>query len=406
MKLTSFFVFVLLFALPRIQAQPSATVEEYIQQYKQLAVDEMLRTGVPASIKLAQGIHETQAGQSDLVLRSNNHFGIKCKTSWVGNKVFHDDDAAGECFRAYNDPSASYRDHSDFLRANQRYALLFQLDPMDYKGWAYGLKKAGYATNIKYSQLLIRIIETYNLQEYTLIAMGKKPPTKDLWVGVRPLPESAETVAAPAMIYPTGVFKINGCDVTVVKAGVSLLAVAEQHRLSLPKLLEFNDMTEGEGDVLIEEQLIYLQRKPKHGNAVVHTVADRESLYTIAQAEGIRYGSLLELNHLQPGMEPAVGERLYLKEKAPAQPLLAGAKRPIARQELSYITNAQPVAYVSAPAESSVGSSTQQIHRVQDKETLYGISKKYGVSLEQLKAWNQLKSSGLRKGQELIIYSN
>src|SRR5215204_2876987 len=123
-------------------AQPAGDIVEYINDYKQLAIDEMQRTGVPASIKLAQGIHETSAGKSDLVLKSKNHFGIKCKSIWTGDKVYHDDDARGECFRSYSNPADSYIDHSNFLRGSDRYSSLFQLDPTDYKSWAYGLKKA------------------------------------------------------------------------------------------------------------------------------------------------------------------------------------------------------------------------------------------------------------------------
>ena len=131
--------------------------------------------GVPASITLAQGIHETEAGTSDLVRKSNNHFGIKCKATWTGGKVFHDDDAMGECFRSYRRPEDSYMDHSDFLKNRPYYAALFKLDPTDYKGWANGLKKAGYATNPKYPQMLIKLIEEYDLQEYTYEALGKLP---------------------------------------------------------------------------------------------------------------------------------------------------------------------------------------------------------------------------------------
>ena len=126
-------------------AQKSEYVTEYINSYKQLAVDEMIRTGVPASITLAQGIHETEAGRSELVLKSNNHFGIKCKTGWDGEKVYHDDDARGECFRSYPSSEDSYADHSNFLKRGPRYAFLFDIDPTDYKAWAYGLKKIGRA---------------------------------------------------------------------------------------------------------------------------------------------------------------------------------------------------------------------------------------------------------------------
>ena len=161
------------------RAQDQAVIENYISTYKALAIAEMQRTGVPASIKLAQGIHETMAGTSALVVKSNNHFGIKCKSNWTGESVSHDDDARGECFRKYSSPDKSYRDHSDFLKNSDRYASLFRLDPLDYAGWAYGLKKAGYATNPRYPQVIIRLIEQYGLQDYTLIALGKKHDDND-----------------------------------------------------------------------------------------------------------------------------------------------------------------------------------------------------------------------------------
>ncbi|RYY61943.1 MAG: mannosyl-glycoprotein endo-beta-N-acetylglucosamidase, partial [Chitinophagaceae bacterium] len=161
------------------RAQNSEVIEDYISTYKDIAISEMQRTGVPASIKLAQGIHETMAGTSVLVKKSNNHFGIKCKSNWTGPSVSHTDDAPNECFRKYEMPEESYRDHSDFLRNNTRYASLFNLDPLDYAAWANGLKKAGYATNPRYPQIIIRLVEDYHLQDYTLIAMGKPVPGKE-----------------------------------------------------------------------------------------------------------------------------------------------------------------------------------------------------------------------------------
>jgi flagellum-specific peptidoglycan hydrolase FlgJ len=151
------------------------SVEEYIEQFKDIAISEMKRSGVPASITLAQGILESESGNSELVKRSNNHFGIKCKSNWNGESVTHDDDATGECFRAYTSAGESYRDHSDFLKVNKRYSTLFNLDPEDYEGWARGLKKAGYATNPRYPELLIKYIEQYNLQQYSLAALIELP---------------------------------------------------------------------------------------------------------------------------------------------------------------------------------------------------------------------------------------
>ena len=145
-------------------AQDMLTPEQYIALYKDIAIREMKRMGVPAAITLAQGLLETESGNSDLVKKSNNHFGIKCKSNWTGASVSHDDDASGECFRLYKTAEDSYRDHSNFLRGSERYGFLFKLDVRDYKGWANGLKQAGYATNPKYPQILIKNIEQYNLQ--------------------------------------------------------------------------------------------------------------------------------------------------------------------------------------------------------------------------------------------------
>src|SRR5436190_8356201 len=172
------------------RGQDQAIILNYINTYKNVAIAEMQRSGIPASITLAQGIHETLAGTSDLVIKSNNHFGIKCKDNWTGQSVSHDDDARGECFRKYAAPEESYRDHSDFLKTRSNYASLFNLDPMNYEAWAYGLKNAGYATNPKYAQILIKLIQNYHLQDYTLIALGKIKEGNDLVKKKKPQEEN------------------------------------------------------------------------------------------------------------------------------------------------------------------------------------------------------------------------
>ncbi len=172
-KLSIGFLLLTLVLGGNLSAQKPDQVRAYIETYKELAMQEMLRSGVPASITLAQGIYESTAGTSDLVLASNNHFGIKCNNTWTGESVKHDDDLRNECFRKYPCAEDSYRDHSDFLRYRPRYAFLFALDPTDYKGWANGLKKAGYATSPKYPQALIKLIEDYQLQDYTLLVLEK-----------------------------------------------------------------------------------------------------------------------------------------------------------------------------------------------------------------------------------------
>ncbi len=151
--------------------KPNASVLEYIATFNSMAVEEMRRSGVPASITLAQGIYESGAGTSRLARQANNHFGIKCKKEWTGPTISHTDDFPNECFRKYASAEESYRDHSEFLRTRPHYASLFKLDPLDYKGWVYGLKRAGYATSPKYPEALLRVIELYQLHQYDRVAM-------------------------------------------------------------------------------------------------------------------------------------------------------------------------------------------------------------------------------------------
>lgn len=312
-----------------IYAQSPETIKQYIDQYKDIAIAEMQRTGVPASITLAQGIHETAAGTSDLVLSSNNHFGIKCKGDWTGETVYHDDDARGECFRKYSDPAQSYKDHSDFLKNRPIYSSLFNISPTDYEGWANGLKKAGYATNPKYAQILIKLIRDYNLNDYTLIAMNKKTdPNNAEWASASTNSSDNSDVVETKKVsneYPSSVFQINATKVLYVEKGTAFLKVAEENEIDLPKLFEFNEMHEQ--DVAAIDQLIYLQKKRKVGAHEFHIVANGETLHDIAQSEGIRIESLLEYNYLRDGMQPQVGEKLYLTSKAPFMPKLARSTR-------------------------------------------------------------------------------
>ena len=298
-----------------LRAQINADVLNYIQTYHDLAITEMQRGGVPASIILAQGIHETLAGTSDLVRASNNHFGIKCKDTWTGQVVYHDDDARAECFRSYPTAADSYRDHSDFLRNSPRYAALFKLDPKDYEGWAYGLRKAGYATNIRYSQILIKLIKDYHLDQYTQEAL-EKPMTDSVKTAIAVI----EPKPTPATQYPEGTFTINETKAVFVREGTSLLSICEQYDIALGRLIEFNELDDK--NILTRDQLIFLQRKRKTGVNAVHVVQQGETIYSICQQEAVRYESVLELNHLQKGEEPAAGEKVYLQSPAASRPLL------------------------------------------------------------------------------------
>jgi LysM repeat protein len=328
-------------------AQQDPVVIEYINKYKDLAISEMQRTGIPASIKLAQGIHETSAGTSDLVKKSNNHFGLKCKAEWTGMTVSHTDDAPDECFRKYESPLDSYKDQSNYLKNTPRYASLFELDPTDYKAWAFGLKKAGYATNPKYTQVLIKLIEDYDLQDYTMIALGKLKPGQETLAKnknseiVMPDEKPVVMPTEPEVVvyskkeakkeavekkpeYPDGEFKINETKVIYAKKGTSYLSIAEKYAIPLARIFEFNDMKMQE--IVDRDQLIYIMRKRKVGLNEQHIVKPGETLADIAQIEALRIESLLEYNFLQPNMQPAVGSVLYLHTKGPGMPALASGK--------------------------------------------------------------------------------
>ncbi len=275
------------------------TPDEYINAYREIAIAEMKRSGIPASVTLAQGILETECGNSDLVKKSNNHFGIKCKSTWTGESVTHTDDAPNECFRKYNNPADSYKDHSDYLKATPRYASLFQLELSDYKGWAYGLKKAGYATNPRYPEIVISNIEKYNLQRYdNLTAEEVDNMTINKIVGTQ---KTMLVTPVPDLSIIENLIKlknkINGLKALMAPKGISLLVIASKADIDLTKLLEYNDLsTDG---LLQDEQVIYLEKKPKQGNRDFYIALQRESLYDISQNNGVQLKYLSQLNNIE-----------------------------------------------------------------------------------------------------------
>jgi LysM repeat protein len=403
-------------------------IVEYINNYKEIAIAEMLRTGVPAAIKLAQGIHETDAGKSDLVRRSNNHFGIKCKDTWKGPSVRHTDDAPNECFRKYDEAAQSYRDHSDFLRGSTRYASLFELDPADFEGWANGLKRAGYATNPKYPRIIIKLINDYNLQDYTMVALGKmsmedaiantktseaekqeekisivnveavpKKPVEEIAVVEEVVEKPEPEESAQKANYPSGEFKINETKVIYAKKGTPFISIATQYDIPLARIFEFNDDMPEVEEVEVD-QLIYLQRKRKTGNNEFHTVLPGETIYDIAQTEAIRLETLLEYNFLKETMDPAAGEKLYLRTKAPQMPALAKANSSGKQSQSTF-------AGKDVNKKNAVeGNKILSVHIVQPGESVYSISKKYAVTAADIISWNQLQTGGLKKGQSIKIY--
>ncbi len=325
---TILFIFLPVFA----SAQDSA-YQAYIKTFAPLAITEQQRTGVPASIKLAQGLLESGAGNGELCVRSNNHFGIKCKNTWIGPKVYHNDDEKGECFRAYTTAEDSYKDHSDFLRNNTRYAPLFSLDVTDYKAWAEGLKKAGYATNPKYIAMLIKVVEENNLNQYTDIALNgsttapgntNESPSQTIPTttakSAAQITEAKQVSASMEVVpiienYPTGYFQINDTKACFAPAGTSVLALANENNISLTEILVFNDMSRV--DILEKDQLIFVERKKKRGATAVYEVQNKESLWSISQKQGVRLYLLAHWNNLPSQAVLQKGAKVYLQEGAP-----------------------------------------------------------------------------------------
>ena len=277
-----------------LQAQTrNKQYESYIKQYRDLAVEEMKKYRIPASITLAQGLLESGAGQSTLARKSNNHFGIKCGSDWRGKTVSHDDDARGECFRAYKHPKQSYEDHSKFLANRPRYASLFKLDITDYKGWARGLKKAGYATNPRYAEQLIGIIELYDLHKY-----DRKGGLK--WMKENPNPH--QTYIANGLVY------------IVVRAGDSWKSISKELDISQKKLRKYNDLYKGYA--LQVGDILYLEKKNRKAGKehIVHVLRAGESMYSISQKYGIRLKNLYKLNKMdEDDPAPEVGTILRLR---------------------------------------------------------------------------------------------
>ncbi|MCA1757789.1 MAG: glucosaminidase domain-containing protein [Bacteroidales bacterium] len=316
----------------------------YLEQYASIAVDEMRRTGVPASITLAQGIIESDHGRSRLARQANNHFGIKCHSNWRGGTIYHNDDRRGECFRRYRRAEDSFRDHSDFLVSGSRYAFLFRLDQADYRGWARGLKEAGYATNPRYASMLIDKIEEMALYEYDHYALNRRasaglPGISDIrgdtgynerYIDDRRVNdtysdsninnrrESGEFTAVPSLRGPENRVKVNN-RINYIIAGEgdtyeSVTAEFNLRKWELERYNEFHDTTS-----VIPGMILYLQ--PKRARAEVgndfHTIGPDENLYIVSQKYGVKMDALRKRNSIPDGMEPPAGTELWLRREKP-----------------------------------------------------------------------------------------
>jgi len=324
---------IVLFMSTMLKAQSQrTTTPQYIALYKDIAIAEMKAFRIPASITLAQGILESENGNSVLARNSNNHFGIKCKAEWTGEKYYHDDDAAQECFRKYPCVKDSYHDHSLFLTSRKHYALLFNLEITDYRGWARGLKQAGYATNPAYAELLINIIETNNLSIYDREEKtGPLPMVKDSLIAKTetpilhqvPLQDTVRVVHNDQDDFQD-VILTDGQRVSGINNGVHFITarkddsyekIAEDMALTVRDLYHYNDVEKDYKPAAGEK--VYIELKKEDASVSFHTVETGESMLDIARLYAIRLKSLYAKNRMKPGTEAEVGQRLWLQDNAP-----------------------------------------------------------------------------------------
>lgn len=471
----AFLPFLLLLVMPslNLNAQQSETQLNYINRFKDIAVQEMERTGIPASIKLAQGLLESNAGQSVLARRANNHFGIKCGSDWQGDSFFREDDdydANGQliksCFRSYKNSEASFIAHSEFLRDPRkafRYGFLFRLDPMDYRNWAYGLKQAGYATNPVYPESLISLIERYELFRYDNT--------------------TAVDIDTPADIVASGILDNNDVRYVVVTKGESLEDIAKRVDVSVRNLISYNEKITNSQQEMAEGERVYLQPKRNgyRGKQKYHTVAMAETMFNISQEYAVKLSKLYKRNRLSPGEEPRVNEKIKLRgckvkdapklrsdedeflDLEPSVPLLPNGEldmeepeednnrpvptRPVTpppvivqpeapnnggdRPDVPIIivdpnrppapgpqpttptTPTQPPVVNPNPSPNPAPAPTTNpnnntngapvYHTVVAGETLYGISRRYNITVDQLKSLNGLTANTIQAGMQLRV---
>ena len=375
------------------QAYDMRDVENYIEQYKETAITEMNRTGIPASITLAQGIIESGAGKSLLATEANNHFGIKCHTDWKGEGYHYDDDRKNECFRKYDSVLQSFHDHSDFLKYRQRYAVLFTYDPMDYKEWAKGLKACGYATNPKYAHILIQCIEDYDLHQWDL-----NEEDRDEWFAQINNTDSEQKVDSSSVFIQkenalevllqkedpaSRIYVFNDIKCVNLREGESLQQLATTYEIGMKRLMRYNDISDPA--VFKPSDRIYIQPKRHNGEQKYHTVAEGETMFSIAHQHGIQLNKLYEKNKMKTGTQPAPGEEINLRDSRDEAPQT---------QEIASTETNQAIPELKVD---------QQVYTVVRGDTLYGISKKYNLSIQELKDMNGLSSDDLQVGTRLKL---
>ncbi len=304
MKLRILSFFALLWVAAALLAQSRQSVQwRYVENYKDMAIDQMRRYQIPASITLGQGLIESGAGQSRLAREAHNHFGIKVGMNWTGPYIVMADDRPDDRFRKYRTDDESYEDHSRFLRNNQRYRSLFSLKITDYRGWAHGLKRCGYATNPRYAEMLIGIIERYNLQQFDSYTSGRYHSS------------SASAASESDFFSRHIVYRINKTYMIIAMSGDTWESVARETGVSARKLRRYNERPKSSR--LAPGDIVYLEKKRTKGDktlkGVPHVVQPGESVYDIAQHYAIKLDRLYKLNGLSPDYVAKAGDLIWLR---------------------------------------------------------------------------------------------
>ena len=317
------------------QREAGTPQERYISRYASIAVNEMYRSGVPASITLAQGIIESRSGQSALAADGNNHFGIKCHNSWKGRTMLVDDDRKNECFRVYDSAEESFRDHSDFLRYRDRYKFLFDFPITDYKSWAYGLRQAGYATDPSYAAKLIQCVEDYNLSRFDRMTVAEAlaeggreaeaPVMQDEPEGIPDSPlkiEAGEIFRGKAgeeyrFSLSRTLYSRNGVPFVFAVEGETYATLAKSNHLLLREILKFNDLPQG-GELHAGE-VVYLEPKKNktvRGLDKYIVGEDGETFHGICQRFAVKEKAIRKLNGLPADYVPREGDELILRPES------------------------------------------------------------------------------------------
>ncbi len=374
-------------------------VLRYIDRYRNVAMEEMIRAGVPASIKLGQAILESNAGRSELARKSNNHFGIKCGSNWTGETHAHEDDDYDEfgnliksCFRKYDSAKRSFYGHSEFLQ-KPRYRFLFtDLNPQDFESWAHGLKTAGYATNPKYASILINIIRRYELFKYDRMAIE----------GINVEPEDPILVVASS-----GTIARNN-DLRMVFAAEKQTPsqIASQYDVKLKCILKYNERLGSGGKQLTQGEKVYLQKKRRswRGREKYHFVQEGETMYQLAQQYGIRLSQLYRKNRMEEETQPAIGAKVKIrgwrikKGKTPklrevevdenGGELIEDGNNPNTEQEDDFLFEEDLV---------------EVYHLVKKGDTLYSLALRYDITVDYLKKLNDMTTNEISVGQRLRV---